>query len=38
MPAAKIFLSIGRTENQQHNQLVETVENYLKMNDLLPRS
>jgi hypothetical protein len=38
MPAAKIFLSIGRTENKQHQQLVETVENYLKMNDLLPQT
>ncbi|MAT99339.1 MAG: hypothetical protein CL608_19545 [Anaerolineaceae bacterium] len=38
MPAAKIFLSIGRTENKQHNQLVETVENYLQMNDLLPQT
>lgn len=38
MPAAKIFLSIGRTENKQHQQLVETVESYLKMNDLLPQT
>ena len=38
MPAAKIFLSIGRTENKQHNQLVETVESYLKMNDFLPQT
>ncbi len=38
MPAAKIFLSIGRTENKQHQQLVETIENYLKMNDLLPQT
>jgi hypothetical protein len=38
MPAAKIFLSIGRTENKQHQQLVESVENYLKMNDLLPQT
>ena len=38
MPAARIFLSIGRTENKNHQQLVETVENYLKMNDLLPQT
>lgn len=38
MFATKIFLSVGRTENKQHQQLVETVEQYLQMNDLLPQT
>ena len=38
MSATKIFLSVGRTENKQHQQLVETVEQYLQMNELLPQT
>jgi hypothetical protein len=38
MSTTKIFLSVGRTENKQHQQLVETVEQYLKTNELLPQT
>lgn len=38
MSATKIFLSIGRTENKQHQQLVETIEQHLRLNDLLPQT
>lgn len=38
MSPTKIFLSVGRTENKLHQQLVETVESFMKMNDLLPQT
>lgn len=38
MPETKIFLSIGTTANKLHQQLADTVESYVKMNDLVPQT
>lgn len=38
MSTTKIFLSIGTTANKLHQQLADTVESYVKMNDMLPQT
>ncbi|MCA9916920.1 MAG: hypothetical protein KC445_03165 [Anaerolineales bacterium] len=38
MSTTKIFLSLGSTANKQHQQLADTLESYIKMNDMLPQT
>ncbi|MCA9898503.1 MAG: hypothetical protein H6654_19195 [Ardenticatenaceae bacterium] len=38
MSTTKIFLSLGTTANKLHQQLADTVESYIKMNDMLPQT
>lgn len=38
MSSTKIFLSVGRTENEQHQRLIETIEQFMEANDLKPQT